>query len=110
MRIYLPATGELLRAWRSGGVPVSAERWVAEVEDEETEYAALMAAAQDSAALLAGAGRRVVLVAEVDDPDGPAPPADWVAVHADPAERPADADPAEDLAWYGVQEIDDLLG
>ena len=32
-----------------------------------------------------------------------------VAVHADPEERPAGADPDEDLAWFAVQEIEDLL-
>ena len=39
-------------------------------------------------------------------------PADWsdvVAVHADPAERPADADPNEDLGWFATQEVPDLL-
>jgi hypothetical protein len=32
-----------------------------------------------------------------------------VAVHADPADRPADADPDDDLAWYATQEVPDLL-
>jgi hypothetical protein len=30
-------------------------------------------------------------------------------VHADVADRPADADPDEDLGWFATQEIPDLL-
>jgi len=36
--------------------------------------------------------------------------ADVVAVHADPADLPDDADPDDDLGWYATQEIPDLLG
>ena len=39
-----------------------------------------MAAAAESAELLGGAGRRVVVVAEVADPDGDVPMSDVVAV------------------------------
>ena len=49
------------------------------------------------------------MVADVADPDGDVPLRDVVAVHADPVDRPADADPDEDLAWYAVQELDQLL-
>jgi hypothetical protein len=111
VRIYVPSTTAGLAALaRDGSLPGSAERYVADGESEEAEYAALMAAAADSAALLDGAGRRVVVVADVGDPDGAVPLRDVVAVHADPEDRPADADPDDDLAWYGTQEIDVLCG
>ena len=54
---------------------------------EESEYAALMAAAVESRALLAGPGRRVVVVAEVADPDGAVAMDRVVAVHVDTARR-----------------------
>ena len=45
-----------------------------------------------------GAGRRVVVVADVEPTrTATCPLRDVVAVHADPADRPADADPDEDL-------------
>jgi hypothetical protein len=99
----------LARLRDDGSLPASAERYVADGDSEEQEYAALMAAAADSAELLDGAGRRVVVVADVADPDGAVPLRDVVAVHADPEDRPADADPDEDLAWYATQEMDSLL-
>jgi len=34
---------------------------------------------------------------------------EWVAVHCDVADRPTDADPGDDLAWFASQEIPDLL-
>ena len=111
MRIYVPTTTAGLAALaRGGSLPASAERYLADGEDEEDEYAALMAAAADSAALLEGLGRRIVVVAEVGDADGAVPLRDVVAVHADPQDRPAGADPDEDLGWYAAQEIDLLLG
>ena len=110
MRVYVPATLAGLAQLRDdGNLPASAERYVADGDDEQSEYAALMAAAFDAAALLAGPGRRVVVVADVPDPDGAVPLRDVVAVHADPQERPAGADPEDDLAWYATQEIDQLL-
>ena len=112
MRIYAPATLDLLRDWVArGGVPASAERFVAEAEDDDSEYAALMAAADASTALLpGGAGRRVVVAAEAADPDAEVAWRDVVSVHVDPAERPAGADPDEDLGWYATQEVAALLG
>lgn len=111
MRIYLPTTLAGLAGLRdSGSLPASAERYVADGDSEEQEYAALMAAAAEAAGLLEGPGRRVVVVADVADPDGVVLLRDVVAVHADPVERPADADPDEDLAWYATQEIDGLVG
>ena len=85
---------------------------VAEDDSEEAEYAALMTAADASAALLAGPGRRVVVVAELDrepEPGWTVPLERVVAVHADTEDRPADADPDEDLGWFATQEIPDLL-
>jgi uncharacterized protein DUF6912 len=109
-RVYLPMTlSGLARLRDEGALPASAERYVADGGAEEQEYAALMAAAADSAALLAGPGRRVVVVAELADPDSAVPLRDVVAVHADPADRPAGADPDEDLAWYASQELNALL-
>jgi hypothetical protein len=111
VRVYLPTTmAGLARLRDDGSLPASAERYVADGDSEEQEYAALVAAAAEAADLLDGAGRRVVVVADVADADGAVPLRDVVAVHADPADRPAGADPEEDLGWYGTQEIDLLLG
>ena len=118
-RTYVPATPALLAEWHAAGaVPAEAERVVAPGEDEESEYAALMGAADASLELLGGAGRRVVVVVEEtvgpDRGDVPAPAAvAWrhvAAVHADAVERPAGADPDDDLAWYATQEVAQLLG
>ena len=111
MRVYVPATADLLRAWLgAGAVPADADRFVAPGEDEESEYAALMSAADASAALLGGPGRRVVVVAETAQEDAALPTSEVAAVHVDPDERPADADPDEDLAWYAPDEVGALLG
>jgi hypothetical protein len=104
-RIYVPATLAGLRdVVAAGKVPASADRFVAADDDEESEYAALMAAAEASAEL--GGSRRVVLVAEVDDADAEVPLDRLAAVHADTSD---DAGPEDDLGWFGVQEIPDLL-
>ena len=109
-RIYLPTTIDRVAGLlASGSIAPDPEPFEADGDDEAAEYSALMGAADASAALLDGPGRRVVLVAEVTDPAAPIAVVDLVAVHADVAERPADADPDEDLAWFGVQEIDALL-
>ncbi|MFT4287357.1 DUF6912 family protein [Nocardioides sp.] len=114
MRLYVPATLDLLAHWHQAGAvpaadPGAAAAFVAPEESEEGEYAALMSAADASAALLAGAGRRVVLVAEASGEEA-VPVNRWAAVHADTADRPAGADPDEDLGWFAVQEIPALLG
>lgn len=109
-RLYVPATLAILRSLLDAALPAAPDAVVAEGDDEPAEYAALMTAADASAALLGGPGRRVVIVAEVADPDGAVTLADVVAVHADPADRPAHADPDEDLAWYATQEIGSLVG
>lgn len=111
-RIYLPSSLSLLRAWHAAGeVPADVDRLVADGDDEDSEYAALMGAADASTALLHGPGRRVVVVGEVarGDGSGAVPMRDVVAVHADVADRPAGADPDEDLGWWATQEIPDLL-
>jgi hypothetical protein len=111
VRVYLPTTLELLaRFVEAGEIPADADRVVAEGADEESEYAALMSAADASATLLGGPGRRVVVVAELEDRGGAVPLELVVAVHADTVGRPAGADPDEDLGWYASQEIDQLLG
>ena len=111
-RAYLPLTlASLAEADAAGEVEVTDDAVVAPDDTEEQEYAALMTAADLSAALLSGPGRRVVLV--VDLPGDPetgrrVPRSRWAAVHADVEDRPADADPDEDLGWFGVQEIPHL--
>ncbi|MBA3782099.1 MAG: hypothetical protein H0X12_09650 [Nocardioides sp.] len=115
-RSYLAATLDLLGAWHTAGaVPASAERVVPDGDDEQSEYDALMTAADLSAALLDGPGRRCVLVAQTsdqtsgqasDDGDGEIAWRDVVAVHVDTDD---DADPDDDLAWFAAQEIPHLL-
>ncbi len=110
IRVYVPATLDDLRHYvDEGSVPAEVERFVAADEDEESEYDAMLAAADASAALLAGPGRRVVVVGEVADPDAAV---DWSrvqAVHADPAEVDPTASGLPDPGWYATQEIADLL-
>jgi hypothetical protein len=104
-RIYVPITiAGLADVVATGTVPAGVDRFVAADDDEESEYDALMAAADASAGL--GGGRRVVLVAEVDDADAEVPLDRLAAVHADTSDT---ARPDDDLGWYGVQEIPDLL-
>ena len=115
VRVYLPTTiARLAEEHDQGAFTVSDDVVVLETDgdDEEGEYAALMTAADASMALLAGPGRRVVVVAELDQE----PEAGWtiplkrvVAVHADIEDRPADADPDDDLGWFATQEIPHLL-
>lgn len=107
MRVYLPLTlATLADAYEAGEVPADVEKIVAEDESEEAEYAALMAAADASASLIGGPGRRVVLAADVVDAAGAVPRKKWAAVHVDTED---DADPDDDLAWYASQEISELL-
>ena len=112
-RVYLPLTVALLAELHTAGeLTVTDDAVLAPDDSEEGEYAALMTAADLSAGLLDGPGRRVVVVAELEKE----PEAGWtiplrriVAVHADVDDRPADADPDEDLAWFGTQEIPHLI-
>ncbi len=101
MRRYQPTTLPVLA--RVGGLAVDDEAVVAASESEEDEYAALMTAADLSAARLDGLAdglrRRVVVVLDARGTE-------ILAVHADTAD---DADPDDDLAWYAAQELDSLL-
>ena len=111
MRVDLATTMPRLAAFvASGQVAAGGDRYVAEEETEEAEYDALAEAASAAADLLDGPGRRVVLVADVPDPDAGFPMSLVVAVHADTEDiDPADPD-LPDLGWYAVQEIPELLG
>ena len=109
-RVYVPATLDSLRRFvDAGSVPAEAERFLPADEDEESEYDALLAAADASAALLGGPGRRVVVVGEVADPDAAVSWNRVQAVHADPAEVDPAASGLPDPGWYATQEIADLL-
>jgi hypothetical protein len=111
MRVYVPATlSTLARFVETGLVSAGEERFVAVEESEEAEYDALATAADAAAELLDGPGRRVVVVADVPDPDAAFPIDLVVSVHADTDDvDPVDEDLPE-LGWYAVQEIPDLLG
>jgi len=109
-RVYLATTRDgLARLHRTGTAPDDVERFVAPGDDEESEYDALMTAAVAAAELRGPGGRRVVVVAELTGDDDPVTMADVAAVHADTADRPADADPVDDLPWFATQEIPDLV-
>jgi hypothetical protein len=117
-RLYLPTTTRGLRRLAADGVlppeeVSSAGPVAAEGDDEESEYAALMTAADLSTDLGADlgvpGGRRVVVVLEQGAPEGvPVRAGDVVAVHLDPEDRAADADPDEDLAWFAPEELPHL--
>lgn len=95
-------------------------------DEEEWEYAALMAAGEDSWAAREPGDRPrrhvvaadVPSVEELDDAEDPtlvevAADVPWkrvAAAHVDPADRPDGAEaPDDDLAWFATQEIADLL-
>ncbi len=109
-RRYLPSTlPRLAEDWEREG-PSPVDPVLAEDDGEETEYAALMTAADASAELVAGLPdgqrRRVVVVVETATSDGPVTWRDVVAVHVDDRD---DAHPDDDLAWWATQEVGDLL-
>lgn len=108
MRVYVPATLATLGEYVAAGrVPAAAERVLPPADDEETEYAALMTAADLSAAAAPGDGRRVVITVETSgDTDGDLAWADVVAVHADTEPF---TDPDDDLAWFATQEVGELV-
>jgi hypothetical protein len=109
-RFYLPTTLAGLADLDRGAMLDTGEAFVAAGESEESEYDALVAAAEAAAGLVAGltAGlrRRVVVVAEVTGEPAAIGVVDVVAVHADPKD---DADLHDDLGWYGTQEIPQLI-
>ncbi|HYG93445.1 MAG TPA: hypothetical protein VD859_07610, partial [Nocardioides sp.] len=108
VRVYVATTlADLGDHLAAGTVPATAERVVAPGDDEESEYDALMTAADLSAASQPAGARRVVVVAELPgDADAEIPWRDVVAVHAD---ETTDADPDDPPAWYAPQEVDVIL-
>jgi hypothetical protein len=105
-RVYVPTDlGGLARLLDEQVLPASPDAVVAPDDDEATEYAALMTAASSCP----DPTRRVVVVAEVADPDGPVRLGQVMAVHADETPRPAGADPDEDLGWFALTEMSLLL-
>lgn len=105
VRVYVPATLDLLARFHAAGEVPTAGAVVAADESEDAEYAALCEAADASAAL--GGRRRVVVVCEVPHEGAVAPMRDVASVHVDVED---DADPDEDLAWFATQEVPHLLG
>jgi hypothetical protein len=103
MRRYQPTTLPALTDQLAGGAALDDDVVVAESDSEDDEYAALMTAADLSAARIVGLAdglrRRVVVVLEQGGTR-------ILAVHADPVD---DADADDDLAWYASQELDSLL-
>lgn len=105
VRIYLPLTLErLAEVVRAGVADESLERFVAADDSEESEYLALMSAADASTSM--GADRRVVLVAQVEHEDAAVPRRTWTAVHVD---ADADHDPDDEPGWFGIQELAAVL-
>jgi len=96
MRLYLSADATALRSLRDR-TSVTLPAYVAASDDEEDEFAALAAASETA---------RVVVVADVDEPDDGDDQAisidEVVAVHVD-------VDGSGDLAWYATQEMDVVL-
>ena len=106
----MPATLTPLAGFVASGQVAAGDRFVAEDESEEAEYDALAEAADAATDLLDGPGRRVVVVADVPDPDAAFPISLVAAVHADTDDVDPHANGLPDLGWYAVQEIPDLLG
>lgn len=109
-RRYLPSSlSQLAEDWAGEG-PRLADPVLAPDDGEESEYVALMTAADASAELVAGLPdgrrRRVVVVVETPAADDPVRWRDVVAVHVDTQD---DADADDDLAWWATQEIGDLI-
>jgi hypothetical protein len=110
VRVYLPSTIPLLEGFMAAGqVSSGGDRYLAADDSEDAEYDALAEAATAAAELLDGPGRRVVVVADVADPDAAFPTSLVVAVHADTEDVDPASDDLPELGWYAVQEIPDLL-
>ena len=129
VRVYLPLDSVALENLRHHGeigpVPVSAHAAV-ETEgrtsgrdDEEREYAAWSAAADDAVGRAPAGGRRVVASADVDTAvvrrwaaDGTAVEIDAVVALSRIASFHIDEQPGgdtADLLWYDVTELDDVI-
>jgi hypothetical protein len=136
MRVYLAATPERLRAlaadgrvegeWEGFAAVDAVRAELGALGDEELEYALAVAAGEASAALGVNAGapgRRLVLVADVDpsavtaDPETPGSVTvrgqlelrGVEAVLANDGPDSVGVGSGDELGWYGVQEIADLL-
>jgi hypothetical protein len=92
MRVYLAADVAALTTLRDGG-SLTLPAVVAESDDEEDEFDALMQAA---------ATGPVVVVAEVGRADEPVSLREVQALHVD-------ADGSGDLAWYAPSEVDEVV-
>ena len=130
VRVYVPATSSELarlvanRAWPGplGAHAVTgalAEEW-AEADDEQREYAALMAAAAASRGRRTDGDRprRYVLAADVataasvadEDPTRvDIAGLEWAQLAAAHVDLADDVDDDEDLAWFATQEIEGLV-
>lgn len=126
-RVYLPTTfaalASCVAAGEVGPAPLAAHAVTEDLRvawpdgsEEEWEYAALGAAAaactDTRRVVIAADVRRVSRAEDTDDPtavtlEGPIPMGLVAAVQADLTE--ADAAAEEDLCWFAVQEIPDLL-
>ena len=91
MRVYLATEASALTTLRDGG-SVTLPAVIAESDDEEDEFDALMQAAANGP----------VVVAEVGRADEPVSLSDVQALHVD-------ADGSGDLAWYAPSEVDEVL-
>jgi hypothetical protein len=133
MRVYVAATTERLRVlaadgeldgeWEGFAADDGVRAALGDVEEEELEYALSIAAGEASAAMggdVAGPGRRLVVVADVDTDGVGSDPGTPGAVVYRGSIRLSDVDAvlaggsgtageAEELGWYGVQEIEGLL-
>ena len=119
VRVYLPTTTATLGDEVAAGefvVPEGVDLVVAESEEEEAEYAALLTAADASTALATASGvpglRRVVLVFEADAVPVPGerlPARQLVAAHLDTEDRTSESDPDDDLAWFIPGELAHLV-
>jgi hypothetical protein len=92
MRVYLAVDAEQIEQLVAGG-RLATEPYVAGSDDEDDEYAALEAAAEDGPAALA---------ADVDDEAAGVTLDDVASFHLD-------LDGSGHLAWFATQEVDDVL-
>lgn len=126
MRVYLAATAEHIGAlaadgeatgpWEGFAATPGLRAGLADVGDEDLEFALSVAAGEASAAMSAE-GRRFVVVADLDPsdvvPEPDTPGAVAVAVplrlHQVDSVLAGESDDAEALSWYATQEIADLV-
>ncbi|TIC81645.1 hypothetical protein [Nocardioides sp. GY 10127] len=107
VRVYVPGSYALLAGWFAQGQVPTADGVSAVDDGEESEYAALMGAADASAELAGEDRRRVVVVAEVRAEGDVAALSQVAAVHVD-TEPFEDVD--DELLWFATQEVEHLLG